>query len=140
MSFTLGIKDGDFDFDDYGSVVVIEGADKTSQDLGQIQVSAYDPNRGYGTRITPGAVPNTAGEAFIATELNMTVERLQALQSAASNTTDDERIVAVTRLDVNRADDKTSYDYRLEVRTADDNISTSGNVTRRRVSMGHLNP
>lgn len=139
MSFTLGIRDGDLDFDTYGSHVFIGGADKASQDLGQIQVSAYNPGRGYGTRITPGAVPNTAGEAFVATELNMTVERLQALQSSQPNTTDDERIQAVTRLDVSRAADRTSYDYNLEVRTADDSISTSGNVTRRPVSMGHLN-
>lgn len=140
MSFTLGMKDGDYDFDDYGSHVVVAGTDKASQDAGQILVSAYDPRRGYGCRVQPGSVPNTAGEAFVATELNMTIERLQALQNAAVNTTADERIVAITELDVERDADKVSYRYNLELQTEQDSISIGNAVTRRPVSMGHIKP
>lgn len=140
MSFTLGMKDGDYDFDDYGSPVAVAGTDKASQDVAQILVSAFDPRRGYGCRVQPGSVPNTAGEAFIATELNMTIERLQALQNSAHNTTTDERITHIASLDVSREADRVSYHYDLEVQTEQDSIAIGNSVTRRHVSMGHINP
>lgn len=139
MSFTLGVADGDIDFNVHGRPVIVYGADKGSQDLAQIQTSKYDPNRNYGTRAEPGFVPAVAGDVWLSTELALTVERLQALQASARNTTADERIAAVDKIDVTSRDDRTSLDYELVVSTAaKDDITVSGNVRRRRMSMGHL--
>jgi len=139
MSTTLGIKDGDLDFDTYGANVRVSGQDKASQDLAQIQVSSYNPGSGYGCRIVPGAVPDVAGEAFIATELTMTVGRLQSKQQDLDSTTDDERITAISQLSVDAGADRVSFSYYLAVKTgAGANVSTSNNVTRRHVSMSHL--
>lgn len=139
MSTTLGIRDGDLDFDDYGANVVVSGQDKASQDLAQIQISAYNPGSGYGCRIVPGAVPDVAGEAFIATELTMTVGRLQAKQQSLDTTTDDERITAISQLDVEKSDDHVSFGYYLAVTTGTGaEVGTSNSVTRRHVSLAQL--
>jgi hypothetical protein len=139
MSTTLGIRDGDLDFDGYGGTVKVTGQDKASQDLAQIQISSYNAVNGYGCRVVPGAVPDVAGEAFIATELTMTVGRLQAKQQNLDTTTDDERITAISQLSVSGAADKVSFSYYLAVQTGTGaSVSTSNNVTRRHVSLAQL--
>ena len=139
MSFTLGVKDGDFEFNSYGRSVVIEGADKTSQDLAQIQLSRFNARRNYGCRAEPGAVPVVGGESWLSTELHMTVDRLQGLQQSLRATTPDEEIAGVDRLDVIQDQDKTSFNYALEVRTrSGSSFTTEGSVRRRRVSMSHI--
>jgi hypothetical protein len=139
MSKTLGIKDGDFDFDVYGRPVFVEGPDKTSQDLAEILLSTYDATRDYGTNLTPGFVPPVGGEAVISMELTTAVERLQSLQASDTASTADERISSIVRLDVNGESDRTSYDYNLAVRTETGNsIINSDRVSVRRMSFGHL--
>lgn len=139
MSKTIGIKDGDFDFDDYGRMVQIDGPDKSSQDFSEIVLSTYDVSRDYGTKITPGYVPPVGGEAFISMELSNSVERLMSLQAADKASTPDERIAAITALDVNGQSDRTSYDYNIALRTeTGDSVVASDRVKVRRMSFGHL--
>ena len=140
MSKTIGVRNGDWDFDEYGRMVQVQGPDKTSQDVAEVLLSDYDPTRDYGIRIGAGYVPPSGGEGIISMELTQAIARLQRLQQMDRASTPDERISAITKLTVNRVrDDVTSYDYNVAVRTeAGDNIVSSDRVKARRMEMGHL--
>jgi hypothetical protein len=140
MSFTLGIRDGDFDFNVYGKPEFIEGQDKASQDLAEAVLSTYDSGRDYGCRATPGNVPSIAAKPFMSMELTLAVERLQSLQNADVASTATERISAITSLQVtqNRSD-PTTLSYNLAASTeAGRSVSTSSTVRSRRMTFGHL--
>jgi hypothetical protein len=140
MSKTIGMRNGDWDFDGYGRMSQVQDSDKTSQDLAEMIISDYDPTRDYGTHLTPGYVPPTASESVIAMELSQGVGRLQRLQQQDKASTPSERISSITQLDVARvADDPTAYEYELGVKTEDgDGIVSSDRVRVRPLELGHL--
>lgn len=140
MSKTIGVRNGDWDFDGYGRMVQVQDSDKTSQDLAEMIISDYDPTRDYGTRLAPGYVPPTAAEGVISMELSQGVARLQRLQQQDVASTESERISAITLLEVQRvANDPTSYNYALGVKTEDgDGIISSDRVRVRPLELGHL--
>ena len=139
MSVTIGVRNGDWDFDTYGSMVRVQGPDKCSQDLAEILLSTYNPATNRGTNITPGFVPPIGAKAFIAAELTQAVETLESLQHADTASTPDERIADIDTLTVTAMPDKTSFKYYLAVKTETGNIAySSSRVQIRKMSFGQL--
>jgi hypothetical protein len=139
VSKTIGVRDGDWDFNDYGALVEPTGPDKTSQDLAEVLLSTYNPSRDYGLRIGPGSVPSVGGKAFVSMELAEAVQRLQSLQVSDTASTADERISKVSKLDVTALSDQVSYRFNLAVQTETGATAyASSRVSVRRMSFGQL--
>lgn len=129
MSYTFRVSNGDLYLDAGGKVEVIEGSEKTNQDLADVQMTVYDEDTNWGSTIldmvgnTTQALPGING--FITNAVLDAVELLQDYQRADQYATADERIDAVTQLVVVPVG-KLRYQYYLVCQLEDDTQIPSG--------------
>ncbi len=139
MSKTLAIANGDLEINARGSVDLIEGRDKLSQDFAEILLSDFDATRNYGAKLSNIVVATGAAKSFVASELYNVVSRLQQHQQEDPNCTASERLSAVTKLNV-EVDGRDVY-FEIGLQSQDrGTLTIKDGIRLRSTKLGHILP
>lgn len=140
MSQTLAVANGDLDINAVGSVDLISGRDKVSQDIAEILLSEYDASRDYGGKLQTMVVPGTGAKALIANELQRILKRLQISQASDPGISAAEKIISVKDVKVSQVND-TDYTFSVTIQTADNgSLVLTDSVKYRPVQIAHTWP
>jgi hypothetical protein len=142
MATTFRMVDGDIFFDVNGRLEAIEGFDKVSQDLAEVQLTNLDVDRDYGCELVlVDASPSfNIGESQVTTYVLDAVDRLRALQRSNRFTTLQEEISAIESIQVYK-NDQTEITYGLAVLTsAGPSLESSVSLSQKPVALNHLLP
>lgn len=142
MSETIKVSDGDLHVDHVtGRTSIIDGPEKTGQDTAQCLMTFIKQTnrsgsvfrRNYGSELaTIGTSAPTLygaiGKPLVAAKVQESVSRLQSMQSADPNITDDERIVAIQQLVVEQTGDA-NFVYYVALGTASGDLAVTSSLT-----------
>lgn len=102
MGKTIRVADGDVFLNSAGRTESIEGVDKSAQDLAEMLMTPYDPERDYGSELADLDVPSSVsvfvGKSLIGKKVDEAVQRLKRMQEQDPYAGADEVIDRVQRL------------------------------------------
>jgi len=121
MAKTLKKENGDLKhLDSNGRMYYIDGIEKLTQEVADVLMTVYVPERGWGSTITSliGStfkpnILNAIGESFIQQAVEQAIDRLKIKQNT-TNLTNNYELVESATVQVLRLD-STSYTFYLEV-------------------------
>jgi len=142
MASTFRMVDGDLFFDINGRLNQIEGFDKVSQDIAEILLTEFDPDRDYGSELalTDSSPVFNVSEAQVSSYVLDAVERLRNLQRTNPTTTLQEEIASIDQIQVFK-NDQTEVTFGLAVTTsAGPRIESGIALATKPVALNHLLP
>jgi hypothetical protein len=123
MSITLKKQDGDLEhLSSNGGMYYIQGIEKLTQEVADVLMTIYDPERGWGSQLNtlignvskPGVIIDVIGQSLIQQAVDDAVDRLKQRQKETYLLTDIETVDTST-VQVFTVD-KTMYTFYLQVK------------------------